>query len=337
MRISKRIPVILSALLLLLGCLPMRVTAAGPIDKSQDVSLTISYQDENVPLSGVEFNIFLAATVKETGELEIAENFNVDIRGENDSAWRELASTLEGYVLRDGIASAAGGVTNEAGLLTLPDAQGELEQGLYLVLGERHTQDDVVYECEPFMIMLPAANAENGEWIYDVTVSPKNESQELPKEETISRKVLKVWKDEGYEKERPQEITIQLLQDGRVADTVKLNAANNWRYTWDDLSAESDWTVVEQESADLSDYTVSVTKEGITFVVTNTYDVPEEPEEPTKPEEPKKPEEPTKPEEPPVPTLPQTGQLWWPVSILTTVGLLLIVIGLLQRRGKHER
>ena len=184
MRISKRIPVILSALLFVLGCLPVRVTAAGPIEQDRSTSLTISYQDENVPLAGAEFNIFLVATVKENGELETTEsfeNFNVNIRGENDSAWRQLASTLEGYVLRDEISSAASGLTDEAGLLTLPDAQNELQKGLYLVLGTRHTQSDVVYECEPFMVMLPTANVENGEWIYDVTVNPKHESYEPPK------------------------------------------------------------------------------------------------------------------------------------------------------------
>ena len=30
--------------------------------------------------------------------------------------------------------------------------------------------------------------------------------------------------------------------------------------------------------------------------------------------------------------LPQTGQLWWPVPVLTAAGMLLIVVGLVRRR-----
>lgn len=73
--------------------------------------------------------------------------------------------------------------------------------------------------------------------------------------------------------------------------------------------------MVEKE---MDDYTVTVTREGVTFVVTNTYtgDTPAAP--PGKPAEPK---------------LPQTGQLWWPVPVLLAVGLLLVLIGLICRRG----
>ena len=118
---------------------------------------------------------------------------------------------------------------------------------------------------------------------------------------------------------------MQLLKDGEVFDTVTLSAANDWRYTWDELDESFKWTVAEKE---LEDYTVLVTREGTTFVVTNTYDEGT-PENPAQPENPGKPGN---------PALPQTGQLWWPVPILVAGGLLLIVIGVLRRRGNtHEK
>ena len=58
------------------------------------------------------------------------------------------------------------------------------------------------------MAFLPGDDAANNTWSYDVTVSPKYERQE----ETISRRVMKVWDDEGYEDRRPKEITVQLLR-----------------------------------------------------------------------------------------------------------------------------
>ena len=47
-----------------------------------------------------------------------------------------------------------------------------------------------------------------------------------------------------------------------------------------------------------------------------------------------KPTEP--PETPPPGKLPQTGQLWWPVPILISAGLLCITAGLLRRRGNRN-
>lgn len=169
--------------------------------------------------------------------------------------------------------------------------------------------------------------------IDDVIVHPKFDKHDEPggpDDDTITRKVLKVWKDDSNEKERPKEVIVQLLRDGKVYDTVTLNKANNWRHTWNNLDASYRWTIVEKE---LDDYTVEVTREGITFVVTNTYtdDIPDNPP----PTGPTTPTDPTPPK-PGKPTLPQTGQLWWPVPVLTAAGLLLVIAGLLRRRGAEN-
>ena len=126
--------------------------------------------------------------------------------------------------------------------------------------------------------------------------------------------MLKVWDDEAGS-DRPAEVVVQLLRDGEVYDTVTLNAENNWRYTWSDLDDSYTWTVVEEEC---KGYTVSVERDGITFVVTNTRVTPL----PTPPG----------PTDPAKPSLPQTGQVWWPVPVLLMCGLLFIIIGLICRR-----
>ena len=139
----------------------------------------------------------------------------------------------------------------------------------------------------------------------------------MPGGNTIARKVLKIWDDDGNTQNRPEEITVQLLRDGQIYDTVVLSDGNNWRYTWENLDADSKWTVVEKDVDDR--YSVKVTLEGITFVVTNTLpDVPPPPP----------------PENPP--HLPQTGQLWWPVPVLMAAGLALVLFGVLRRKGDED-
>ena len=312
MKIYRRIISVLLAMQLL----STAAYAAGIIDLDRDVRLTVSYQDGNTPLAGAGFSIYLVAAADESGELttDAFKQFNVDIRGKNDEAWKALASTLEGYVLRDDIAPTDSGKTNAEGYLYFPTG-GRLTPGLYLVLGQRHIQDGLRYDPMPFMVMLPTQDTQTGDWLYEVIVDPKHESSEVPDTPSaVTRKVLKVWDDEAGS-DRPAEVVVQLLRDGEVYDTVTLNAENNWRYTWSDLDDSYTWTVVEEEC---KGYTVSVERDGITFVVTNTRVTPL----PTPPG----------PTDPAKPSLPQTGQVWWPVPVLLMCGLLFIIIGLICRR-----
>lgn len=320
-------------LLLVFLMLPVTAYAAGSIDTDRDVKLTVSYRDGSTPLAGAEFSIYLVATVDEYGELTTTDTFkqfNVDIRGKNDDAWKALASTLEGYVLRDAVAPTDSGRTDKDGYLYFPTGGQKLPQGLYLVLGQRHSQNGYRYDATPFMVMLPTQNTVKNQWDYDVIVSPKFDKSEIPdRPSTVTRKVLKVWEDNGYTEQRPKEIVVQLLRDGKVYDTVTMNADNDWRYTWSNLDDSYRWTVVEKEC---KGYTVEVSREGVTFVVTNTY-IPETPP-PTEPSEPTEPPTPTTP--PDKPNLPQTGQLWWPVPMLFFAGLMFVVVGLIRRRRSDD-
>lgn len=331
---TNRMAALLFSLLAVVMLLPTTAFAAGSIDLNRDVNLTISYLDDTTPLSEAQFDIYLVATVDECGELtttELFQKFHVDIRGKNDEAWRTLASTLEGYVLRDKVAATDSSKTDNKGLVSFPTAGNRLTPGLYLVLGHRHFQGSRRYDASPFMVMLPGLDRDANDWIYEVIANAKHDSNPIPDgpNDTITRKVLKVWKDDGHEKERPTEVIVQLLRDGDIYDTVVLNAQNNWRHTWRNLDDRYQWTVAEKR---LEDYIVEVAREGITFVITNTYaeDISDEPTPISPATPPTTPDEPTTPNKP---TLPQTGQLWWPVPVLLAVGLLFIIIGLIRRKG----
>lgn len=70
-----------------------------------------------------------------------------------------------------------------------------------------------------------------------------------------------------------------------------------------------------------------LSREGITFVITNTLKPSEEPAPTPQPSSPPTPGE---------PTLPQTGVLWWPVPLLAILGALLLLLGWGLRR-RDER
>ena len=318
MKRLKRIAAALLSALTAMLLLPVQAHAAGSIELNRDMSLTVSYVDGKTYLSGAQFDIYLVATVDKCGELTTTETFslfNVDIRGKNDEAWNKVASTLDGYILRDKIAPTDSAKTNAQGLAAFPSTQEHLTPGLYLVKGQRHKQDGTIYEAATFMVMVPGIDMEANAWIYDVTVNAKFISypEQVVDPDATTRKVLKVWKDSGHEQSRPKKVVVQLIRDSEIVDTVTLNAANNWRYTWENLPSGHKWTVVEKE---LEGYTVTVKQEGITFVVTNTYGEADLPED-----------------TPPKPPLIQTGQLWWPVPALLAGGLLLIVFGLIRRKS----
>ena len=133
--------------------------------------------------------------------------------------------------------------------------------------------------------------------------------------------VVKVWKDQSNKgKTRPAEITVQLLQDGKIYDEVVLNEANHWRHTWAKLPVGGKWTVREKSVP--TGYVVEYTAKDTTITITNST-VPKVP--------PKQPETPDRPGKPP---LIQTGQLKWPIPVLAGLGLVLIGAGwFLSRRG----
>ena len=85
-----------------------------------------------------------------------------------------------------------------------------------------------------------------------------------------------------------------------------------------------------------------MTQQGITFTLTNTY-IGEEPEDPTNPNDPSNPDNPNNPNDPSNPgtssdsTLPQTGQLWWPVPVLLIAGIVICFMGIyLKKRSENS-
>ena len=101
---------------------------------------------------------------------------------------------------------------------------------------------------------------------------------------------------------RPTKATVRLMRDGSAyGNPVTLNYVNSWSHTWKNLPP-GNWSVTEDVNAR---YSAKITREGNAFTITNLWK-----------------------------QIPQTGQLWWPVSVMALAGLLLICLGLLRRKGR---
>ena len=298
---------LISTLLCVLALVSLLPTAVWAQDTAatKESTLHISYRDDGDSLEGAQFDLFLVGTVDAYGDVTATEDFtgyDMNIAGKDTDDWRTLASTLEGYVGLTDPLPFSSALTDETGTVSFAG----LPAGLYFVRGHRLTLEDKSYDTEPFMVRLPHYDSVSGQYLDEVTVQPK---RYIPDGNPITRKVLKVWDDNGNEAQRPTQLTVHLLCNDEVYDTVTLSAENNWRYTWENLNGYDRWTVAEEVPAN---YSVEITREGITFVVRNTY---------------------VAPPPPPPPSLPQTGQLWWPVPVLAVAGLFMMAVGLLRRRG----
>lgn len=333
-------------------------------DGNQKGKLTITYEFSQIP-----FRVFKVADVSEEMKFTWTEEFEdniVYLEGMDSDVWRNAAQALSAYVTGAKIEPYSCQMTNESGWVCFEG----LDTGLYLIMASSHEQNGRKYEIMPILLVLPFCTSD-GKWEYEVTTKAKYESSEITKK-PITVGVVKLWKDEKNSGIRPSEIKVLLYENGIQKEEVVLNAANGWRYQWDNLDASSEWKVMESDVPE--HYQVQIDKEGNVFAITNVYVLPDdkpgdggdEPvvkpdngeDEPTdapdegkdesadnpddEEEEPS--EEPGREEdesdgetEGKKDKLPQTGQLWWPVPMIGVLGMWLLLYGVKRERRYHEK
>ena len=192
----------------------------------------------------------------------------------------KAASTYASQLSSGTIEAEYGGTVGEDKTLALSG----LVPGMYLIIAEPFSTEETTYTVTPNFIAVP--NSEDGiNWIYDVTMMLKYEETPVEKKD-VSYSVRKVWTGESDVSARPAGIKISINRrstEGGAAwetvETVTLNAANNWAYSWtaaDD--GKTEWAVSEES---VSGYTLqgigkTVSEDGknVTFTVTNKKSTP---------------------------------------------------------------
>lgn len=307
-------------LVMLASILPMQAIAVEP-----RASLTVDF-----PYMGAQFALYYIGSFSPQGDFEPVEalaDCPVDLNDAASNPGFAQARTLEAYVHLLGVSPCASASVGSSGKINFLD----LSSGLYLLLAQPIKSGASTYHVQPLLLRLPMTDPQSGSLSYSVTLTPKYSAESEPLIPSLSLKVLKIWDDEGAREYRPSSITVYLLCDGQIYDTVILTAADNWRYRWDALPANHSWTVAEQP---IEGYTLTLEQSGITFTLTNTYQEESVPVFSPQPDEPAPTAPP--PERPSGPTLPQTGSLWWPVPLLALAGMILLALGRLIRRRKDD-
>ena len=75
-----------------------------------------------------------------------------------------------------------------------------------------------------------------------------------------------VWDDNGNDVARPDAVTVNLILDGKVVDTAKLNDSNSWKTAFKNLDPNEDYTITVD---DISGFTLKTSKDGESgFIIT---------------------------------------------------------------------
>ena len=152
--------------------------------------------------------------------------------------------------------------------------------------------------CAPFLVTVPFV-MEDG-YDYHVDASPKTDVARL-----IDLTIRKVWNADDPDS-IPRSVTVQLFRGQTLVDTVVLNGENDWRVTFRDLPESDAYRVEEVDVPE--GFLATYSRNGYTFTVTNTS------------------------------SLPQTGQLIWPIPVFAMAGIVLILVGfaILRKSGNRD-
>lgn len=302
---KKRFFTLILAIMSLAMIRPLPVRATTPPDSDVEASLTLHYQKDETAFTDLSIGIYRIAEVLPSGSYQLIDpyaSYPIYIHSiTSQEQWQHIAQTLYSYIVADGIAPDREAKTDSNGSVCFSD----LPTGLYFVREVTVENTDGTYIFNQFLVYVPTPQPD-GTYNYIVEAKPKCTSF-VPKSQYT---VTKLWQDAGNQHLRPQEVTIDIYQDGVLYESQLLNAANDWTYTWYVTGEDhGKWTVTERSSADL--YDVTIQQNGSHFSIINTYQI--------------------------TPELPQTGDSFTPLPwILGTCccGMILLLLGIYKWRQR---
>lgn len=230
-------------------------------------SLTVTYQYQEAALNNADINLYRLADWSAKGGYTPTGDFanhtaypvDWDILNADQQTLRDFANTMAGYIAVNKPTAENTLKTDSAGVATF----NQLKDGLYLAVVAPYQGNVLTCQTAAMLVALPNVHKDAADQ-RTLSIEPKADCA-VPPTTTIS--VTKVWKDKDQSK-RPESVTMNLLQDGKIYDSIMLNNANDWKYTWKGLQAKHEYTVVEANMP--GNYTALVDRENNDYTVTNT-------------------------------------------------------------------
>lgn len=183
----------------------------------------------------------------------------------------------------------------------LTDTEGKVlfdELRLGIYLVKQTNELNEYSNIDSFLVMIP--KVEDNTWDYDIKAKPKTDIIRV-----MDITVEKIWNNSSNLETHPDSVTIELYKGQELIDTINLNEENNWTYTWNRIP-KSDGYSVKEKNVPIG-YTDTYRQENNKFIVTNTK------------------------------TLVQTGINIIAIELLSILGILLILVGLIiTKRKKYE-
>lgn len=274
---------------LLVNC--MTCAAAAP-----ECRLTVKLLDNRQqPIDGLQVYMTKVADINGTDyyPADGFENSGISIAGIVNDPSAENARNIYEFVQHNGIAAKSALSADGKAEFT------SVSMGIWLV----YCGDNGAYTFSPYIVFLPYAA--DGKLHYELVSTPKTDEN---RQNDRSIYVVKRWDDNNNSAGgRPDSITVELLRDGKVISTAKLNKDNGWSYTFTKLPDDGKYTVSEAAVKNYKATYGGDSKNG--FVITNTYSGEK---------------------------LPQTGQLWWPIVLALVAGAAFILLGIIDMRVKKD-
>ena len=322
--------------------LGMQVASAS--DTSENTcSLTVSYRYGETAFSDVPVKLYKVADFTADYRYILTPSFTIyglSLNGlQNTGEWNVVRSTLEAHIVANGIAPDMVSATDPNGSVYF-DA---IEKGMYLAVADLVVRDQWQYLFDAALVAVPGRN-QDGSWYNAVSVNAKAEAlPPVDSDEEIQLKLLKLWKGDQGQTNRPETVTVEIFRNGVSCETVVLSEENHWCYTWSAKDDGATWFVVERNVP--QGYSMNVEQKESAFVLTNTWipTTPEDPDDPTNPTDTTgstnpadpttsiTPTTPKAPDEPPK-TGDTTNTLLY-ILLMTISGTMLIVLGVTGKKA----
>lgn len=361
--IVKRITAaMLIAVFFCINAFTVNISAAE--EKSGRISL-----ENSVP--GMVWDIYRTGDALEDGILkpeEIFYDFRIPSKLEHREEIQKLAYTFESYINIKGLRPLDSRAADDNGKAVFAD----LAEGWYTAVPHSLEKDGMLYESGPVMICVSSFEIYSDVWGTNVRVCPKvNKSTKIP--ENKKKIVIRYEPDPTYPNS-DDPVNVIIYRDDEEYYRLELNKENDWTYVLPDIpDDDTNWSIILEDTPDdvyplyrkETDRTNTTPVD--TFIVTHRWDYnntvlyplptftappgspDDEPEVTTVTDE-ITPESTTSPAmltpedtEPPVITriteessLPQTGQLWWPVPLLAVCGAAFIGAGAVIRTKEGD-